>query len=191
MNTTDILKKDIEASIGRKVESPKGFDLLKQLIEARTGEIVSTSTLKRFWGYLPGDTIPSLHTLNILSRFLGYKGWQDFQNNYQEDEQQSNPILSRHLNVQDELCVGDRIQLTWHPGRVCVMEYQGNLQFKVIHSEKTRIQAGNTFCCSLIIENEPLFVDKLQQGDKTPVAYVCGKKTGVRFEKLQTKETTN
>ena len=182
MNATESLKRGIEESIGRAVESPKGFDQLKQQIETRTGEVISTSTLKRFWGYLPGDTVPRLHTLNIMSRFLGYKNWQDYQKNNLQEERQSNPVMVRHLNVQDELCVGDHLRLTWHPNRVCVVEYQGSLHFKVLESEQTRIQVGNTFDCSLIIENEPLYIDNLRQGDATPVAYVCGKKTGVRFE---------
>jgi hypothetical protein len=43
---------------------------------------------------------------------------------------------------------------------------------------------GDTFLCGLIIEGEPLYLDELQHNNEPPVAYVCGKKGGVRFEKL-------
>jgi len=43
---------------------------------------------------------------------------------------------------------------------------------------------GNTFQCSMIIEGEPLYLDNLKQGDDRTIAYVCGKKSGVRFEYL-------
>ena len=35
---------------------------------------------------------------------------------------------------------------------------------------------------SLIVEGEPLYLDNLRQGNRPPIAYVCGKKSGVRFE---------
>ena len=36
--------------------------------------------------------------------------------------------------------------------------------------------------CSLIIEGEPLYLDDLRQGNNPPIAYVCGKRTGVMYE---------
>ena len=57
-------------------------------------------------------------------------------------------------------------------------------EFKVLESQNTRIQAGNTFRCSMIIENEPLYIDHLCQEGMQYAAYICGKKTGVRFERI-------
>ena len=184
MNAIGKLRADIESAIGKAVETPKDFDHLKTLIQSRAGESLSTSTLKRLWGYLPSKNDPSLHTLNILSHFLGYMSWKQYQETATDNSQESDPVLARHLNVKDELCTGDRLRLTWHPGRICDVKYLGGLRFQVLASENTRIQAGNTFECSLIIENEPLYIDNLQQDGHPPVAYVCGKKTGVRFERL-------
>ena len=94
--------------------------------------------------------------------------------------------MSRKLSVSSDLYIGERLRLTWQPGRVCDVEYLGDLSFRVIASENTRIQPGDTFQCSLIVEGEPLYLDNLRKGDRStsakPVAYVCGKKTGVNFE---------
>ena len=46
----------------------------------------------------------------------------------------------------------------------------------------TRLKVGDTFECSLIIEGEPLYLDNLRQDGHPPIAYVCGKKSGVFFE---------
>ena len=90
--------------------------------------------------------------------------------------------MSRKLNVQDDLNVNDKLLLTWHPNRQCEIIYMGNLAFRVLASSNTRILSGDTFTCSLFMEGEPLYIDNLRQGDKPPVAYVCGKKSGIRFE---------
>ena len=34
------------------------------------------------------------------------------------------------------------------------------------------------------LEGEPLYLDNLRQGSAPPIAYVCGKKSGVRFETM-------
>lgn len=38
--------------------------------------------------------------------------------------------------------------------------------------------------CGLFIEGLPLFLDNLVQNGNKPLAYVCGKNSGIRFEKL-------
>ena len=58
----------------------------------------------------------------------------------------------------------------------------GDLQFRVIASENTRLKAGDTFECSLIIEGEPLYLDHLKQTGQLSISYVCGKLSGVFFE---------
>ena len=98
-------------------------------------------------------------------------------------EKQSSPIMSRRLSVAKELNVGEQLRLTWQPDRVCDIEYLGNLQFRVIASENTRLKANDTFCCSLIIEGEPLYLSQLQQGDQEQTNYVCGKRGGIRYER--------
>ena len=77
---------------------------------------------------------------------------------------------------------GDCLRLTWQPDRVCDVVYLGNLTFRVEASTNTRLRRGDTFQCSLIIEGEMLYIDNLIQGDAPAIAYVCGKKSGVRYE---------
>ena len=97
-------------------------------------------------------------------------------------DQQSSPVLGRRLSVKDSLCVGNKLRLTWQPGRVCDIEYLGDLRFQVTSSKNTRLHEGDTFECSLIVEGEPLYLDNLRQGNRPPVAYICGKKSGVRYD---------
>ena len=185
MNEIERLRKDIEEALARPMQTPRDFDYLSKRIYARLHIMMSATTLKRLWGYLNDGGQPRSSTLNILAKFLGYHDWQEYhQNAMLPEEQQSAPILSRKLSVTEELHKGDRLRLTWHSGRVCDVEYMGNLNFCVLASEKTRLGPGDTFQCSLVVEGEPLYLDHLIQQGQPPVAYVCGKKNGVGFEFL-------
>lgn len=182
---TQRLCKEIETALHRQMQTPKDFDFLRERIYARQHVLVSKTTLMRLWGYVAEDVKPRKGTLDILAQFLGYQGWKEYQENaHLPKEQQSSPLLNNRLSVAGTLTQGDRLRLTWQPERVCDIEYIGDLKFCVVASANTRLREGDTFECSLIIEGEPLYLDNLRQENHQPIAYVCGKKSGVRFEYL-------
>ena len=187
IETYEQLRSEVEAALNKKLCTPKDFEYLRERIYARLHTLVSRTTLMRLWGYVDEEVTPRKGTLDILSRFLGYRDWLQYQENAcLPKEQQSSPVMSRKLSVSSDLSIGEKLRLTWQPGRVCDVEYLGNLSFRVIASENTRIKSGDTFQCSLIVEGEPLYLDNLRKEDGSssaePIAYVCGKKTGVNFE---------
>ena len=178
--------KDIEKAIGKEMRTPKDFEELRERIYERLHLMVSTTTLKRIWGYLNDNVQTRPSTLDILAQYIGYSNFQDYMNNktkYQEVIQ-SSFVLSRKLNVQEDLKVNDKLLLTWLPDRRCEIIYMGNLIFRVLSSCNTRILPGDTFTCSLFIEGEPLYIDNLKQGNKSPVSYVCGNISGIRYERF-------
>lgn len=180
------LCKEIEAVLHREMRTPKDFMFLRECIFTRRHLLVSCTTLKRVWGYVGDGVEPRMATLDVLAQFLGYDGWAAYCDGaLSSDEPASNPTMGRRLSVPDDLVSGNRLRLTWQPGRVCDVEYLGNLTFLVIASEKTRLRVGDTFRCSLIVEGEPLYLDHLKQGNHPPVAYVCGKRSGVIFGHLE------
>ena len=183
---TEKLCKEIETALHRQMKTPKDFDFLKEKIYERLNILVSSTTLKRLWGYLDESVTPREKTLDVLTQFLGYRDWKEYtQHANNPKESQSSPVMNRKISVKEDLALGDSIRLTWQPDRVCDIEYLGDLTFKVIASENTRLQVGDTFECSLIVEGEPLYLDNLIQGQKQPTAYVCGKKAGVLFETIR------
>ena len=178
------LRQAIEESTGQRPQTPKDFDQLSESIYNRVGEMVSRNTLRRIWGRMSDEREPRHSTLSILARFIGYTDLEAFVTNSTapDDVQPSSLSLSRQLSVIDGLTRGDCVRLMWHPGRVCDVEYNGDLHFCVIASKNTKLMPGNTFLCSLIIEGEPLYLDQLRQGRNPPTAYICRKLGGVRFE---------
>ena len=177
---------DIETALGRQMQTPRDFNYLRDRIYARTHIMVSPTTLKRIWGYLTDDVEARESTLGILAQFLGYRDLEEYRNrSMQPDKQQSSPVMSRRMNVAEQLHAGDCLCIAWQPDRQCEVEYLGNQTFIVRKSANTRLQPNDTFQCGLIIDGEPLYLDNLCQGKYPPIAYVCGKKSGIRFEVLR------
>ncbi len=178
-----LLIADVENRIQRGILSPKDFEHLHVAIKNELNESVSVSTLKRLWGYSKYLSKPSVSILSTLSRFVGYRDWEDFRTNRESVENRpSGQVLSDKITVATDLEVGDRIRLTWAPQRVCDVMYHGDGDFEVLSSQNTGIKVGDWFSCSLIVSGEPLWLSNLRQYGKAPVAYVCGKQGGVQFE---------
>ncbi len=176
---------DIEEALHRQLQTPKDFDFLRQSIYARLHIYISQSTLMRLWGYVDEPVAPRISTLNALAQYLGYQSWEDYETHAGEPGmQQSRPVMNRSLNSKRDLHKGQRLRLTWQPDRICDIEYLGDLTFRVIASENTRLLEGDTFECWLFIEGEPLYLENLHHQGLPPCAYVCGEISGVRFEEL-------
>ena len=182
-NFIKLLLSDVEARMGRGMLSPKDFEFLSAMIEGDLNERVSVSTLKRLWGYSKYTSSPTSSTLSVLCRLVGYLDWKDYQNNrLKNNRTPSAQVLGDKITVLTDLTPGDRLRLTWAPHRVCEVVYHGNNDFEVVAAVNTGIKVGDWFTCSLIVSGEPLWISNLRQFGKAPVAYVCGKQGGVRFE---------
>ena len=56
----------------------KDFEKLNQLILDETGVSLSASTLKRVWGKVEYNHLPSVTTLDALAKFGGFENWRSF-----------------------------------------------------------------------------------------------------------------
>ena len=73
-----LLREAVEQKTGRKMATPKDFDFLSERIFEEVHEKVSSTTLKRIWGYLQNDNTPRSTSLNILANYIGYADWDHF-----------------------------------------------------------------------------------------------------------------
>lgn len=74
------LKAEVVATFTRTLDSPTDFDALSADIMHRTGEGVSSSTLRRLYGYIKPAVVPRPSTLSVLARYVGRAGWSEFCN---------------------------------------------------------------------------------------------------------------
>jgi hypothetical protein len=72
------------------------FVTLSEKIQERTGVALSHVTLKRVWGKVKYDSLPTTHTLDTLVQFLGYENWRDFRS--QNGNGAASAITVKQLN---------------------------------------------------------------------------------------------
>ncbi len=72
------LRQEVEHKVGRKIKTPKDFELLRDVIYEECHTMLSISTLKRIWGYVQTDSSPRSSSLEPLVAFVGYDDWDAF-----------------------------------------------------------------------------------------------------------------
>ena len=65
----------IEARFGRPIRYSKDCEALSKSIEKNCNERISTTTLKRLFGFAKSIDNPRLFTLDVLATYIGYKDW--------------------------------------------------------------------------------------------------------------------
>jgi hypothetical protein len=77
-NILELLKNQTIAHAGLHSISPADCKSLSFLINNKTKQCISETTLKRIYGFALSSFQPSLFTLDALSKFCGYNGFKDF-----------------------------------------------------------------------------------------------------------------
>lgn len=89
------LRLAVERKAGRKMQTNKDFDCLSDSVYDQTHAKISTTTLKRIWGYLSEGVTPRRYTLDQLARFIGYDDFDAFSASLETDKAPE----SDHSNV--------------------------------------------------------------------------------------------
>lgn len=180
------LRKAVEGHFGHSIESRTDFSILVLEIERVTHEHVAENTLRRLWGKIKGYDTVFTRTLDVLCRYIGYEHWGAYCASLQKSSERESDVISDGTTINvDDLKAGDRIRIGWLPDRVCVVEYVGGRLFKAVDAKNSTLQAGDTFECSIMIKNYPLFVDNLVHGGEHCHRYSIGLNNGLTtLEKL-------
>ena len=174
-----LLKKEVENKMGFSLKAPTNFDALISRVLKETGETLSISTIKRLWGYVSQSSTPRLSTLSILSRFVGYRDFDDFclkKRIYTSED--SDFIYQTGEQVKD-LQIGDELTLEWKPDRFCRIRYEKKDCFRVINAINCKLMKDDTFRASFVAIGHPLYVTELVRNGEFMNDYVAGKTSGL------------
>lgn len=174
------LTEEIEKALGFRPQSPRDFDRMSRIILEKNNQYVSSTTLKRVWGYLHDHNSPSAYTLNTLARFLGYADFKAFERKERKEETSS---FMMPLYNSANLSAGDSLTLTWHPDRlIVIMLLEGN-KYRVVKSVNAKLSVGDIVCIDCILNGQPATFNNVFHNGKGPFAYVAGQHIGgVRVE---------
>lgn len=73
-----LLKEETVRIFGKSLDSPTDYDALAAEILEKTGKSISSTTLKRVFGYIKSGNAPTGATLGLLARYCGYAGLADW-----------------------------------------------------------------------------------------------------------------
>ena len=180
------LKFTVEKRFGHPIEGRSDFSFLASEIERITHEHIAENTLRRLWGKMDGYDTVFTRTLDVICRYVGFDHWGAFCLSLQKDHSPESYIISDGKSIKvEDLVPGDRIRIGWLPDRICIIEYVGGRIFKAVDTKNSTLQVGDTFECSVMLKNYPLFVDNLVHGGEHCQRYSIGLNNGLTtLEKL-------
>ena len=176
---------EVEQKYGRRIATTTDFESLSVVIEHQIGEMLSSSTLKRLWGYVSLNPTPRIATLDILSRYIGHKNFKAFCESLKESKAFVSTFFTSKYQTVSELTPGVMVTIGWAPNRAVNLNYLGEFQFEVLSSENSQLLPGDRFELSEIIVGYPLYISRiLRDGEYTP-SYVAGRQRGISIMKVE------
>ena len=176
---------EVEKKYGRRIVTTTDFESLSVVIEHTIGELISSSTLKRLWGYVSLNPIPRIATLDVLSRFIGHKDFKSFCDGLKDSQAFTSTFFSSKCQTVAELAEGAMVTLGWAPNRLVILNYLGTFQFEVVASENSQLQTGDRFELSEIIVGYPLYISRILRDGKYTPSYVAGQINGINLLKVE------
>lgn len=171
----------VEQKYSKNLCTTTDFEEFSLYLQRQLGNSISSSTLKRLWGYVNDNHVPRAGTLDILARYLDYTSFSAFCKDLKcRNASSSSFISAKQLQIQT-MCPGDEVEIGWSPNRYVRLLYQGDAKFEVIEADQTKLQRGDQFEAVGFIMGYPLQIAYvLRDGVKTP-PFVAGYNGGLTF----------
>ena len=174
----------VEKKFGTPLRSTNDFNVLSAVLQIEGGDALSASTLKRLWHYVSQETTPRRATLDVLSRFVGFKDFKDFRLSKLGEVNDSSAYLDNDIISADEVEDSRTLTIGWEPDRVVKLRKIGDNLFEVAESLNSKLQNGDRLQCSCFFKGLPLVVPFVERGGSRMPSYIAGKKGGLNVLRL-------
>lgn len=74
---SNLLKAEVEKTFGKRIANAGDCSLLSEEVFIKTSYKINANTLRRFFGLVKTDYLPSWATLNILSQYCGFESYDE------------------------------------------------------------------------------------------------------------------
>ena len=133
----------VEKAYPKSLHTSTDFDEFSLCLKREMNESVSTSTLKRLWGYVGDSHLPRMQTLDILSRYIGHAGFKKFCAWLKTSTAYNSSFFSAHQVSARELQPGSEVEIGWSPNRYLRLRYEGNDLFQVEEARQSKLLQGD------------------------------------------------
>ena len=170
---------EVEKRYGRRLLTSADFEALSVVVEHECGELISSSTLKRLWGYVTLKPTPRISTLNVLSRYVGKRDFSAFKQGILNDEHYVSHFFSVKKVCSSDLKIGAEVLIGWAPNRLVTLRYDGDGNYTVIKSENSKLLEGDKFQAEFFMIGYPLYIPKLLRNGEYTLSYIAGTQEGL------------
>ena len=178
------LLREVEKRYGRKVLTSKDFESLSVNIEHETRELISSSTLKRLWGYVSLRTTPHLSTLDILSRYVGYSDFSSFRASSLGTSDTSAWLDTSFVRT-SALEQGTVLRMGWAPDRLVRVRHDEGDWFTVLESFNAKLKPGDRVESACFFRGLPLMLSGILRDGVMTIAYIAGRQGGLNLLELE------
>ena len=121
----------VEKKYGRALRTTTDFEEFSFYLQKHSLGRISTSTLKRLWGYVNDMHMPRMQTLDLLSRFIGFDFFSSFCSYLKSSSAYNSSFFSACQVMASELAPGAEVEIGWSPNRYLRLLYRGKALFEV------------------------------------------------------------
>lgn len=170
---------EVEKRYGRRLSTSADFEALSVVVEHECGELISSSTLKRLWGYVTLKPTPRISTLNVLSRYVGKRDFNTFKQGILNDEHYVSHFFSVKKVCSSDLKNGAEVLIGWAPNRLVTLRYDGDGNYTVIKSENSKLLEGDKFQAESFMVGYPLYIPRIMRNGEYTLSYIAGTQEGL------------
>lgn len=169
---------------GCKPSCPTEFDGLSLSIFRSVRRTISQSTLKRLWGYITDQSGTSVSTLNTLSKYVGYRDWEDFclhAEPFGSGGREKSGFSMGQILACDNLSIGAVVRADWSDGKSCSVRKVSNpRRFVVIDSKNIKLKVNDLVTIDSIAISRPFVALECIRGDQSIGNYIGAKQSGIK-----------
>jgi hypothetical protein len=171
-----LIKDKIHTKFGQTVRYPKDCNGLAEHISTACKTKISASTMKRLYGFVKGSSQePRIYTLDIISSYLGYKGWEQLVQSLDNSGERETKEIEKLKP--EQIGKGQSVILSYEPGKKIEIQRQGNA-FLIICSNDRKIIFSDEVKFGVVELHYPLtFASLIRKGEnlgKLQIASVSG-----------------
>lgn len=169
----------VEQKYHKKLQTTTDFDEFSFHFKQQTEENISTSTLKRLWGYVNDSHTPRQHTLNLLAKYIGHEDFNQFRLWLKSSEVYNSSFFSTKQLQTKELTPGQEIEIGWSPNRYLRLRYQGESEYLITEAVQSKLQTGDRFEATTFLMGEPLFLPYILRNGNRTSPFIAGRNGGL------------
>jgi hypothetical protein len=176
----------IVEKFGKPIRYPLDCVALSVMIENKTGERISTNTLKRLLGFINETREPRLYTLDTIAKYIGYDDWDIY---WQSINKAGNSEFGKLEEIiLAELVVDDKIEFHYSPDRMVTIRYYGESLFEVETAQNSKLLVGDKIEVQHFFLNYPLYINNVIRNGNYLGTLTLGKISGItRLKKFNDK----